>query len=333
MARIFISYNRECAEAAQTLLNDFQALGHTVWLDQKLSGGQAWWDQILATIRDCDLVAILLSPGTLKSTACKREYNYAADLGKPILPVVVADGISTNLLPPALSQIQLLDYREADRSAAFRLAKALVDVPPPKPLPDPLPPPPEIPISYLGNLTEQIETTKTLSYEAQSALLVDLKRGLHETETAADTRALLKRLRKRRDLYATIAEEIDELLAEKEEASSVSQNNIGPEPSFSKFADEKPFSKHLKGLFPKSKPKPQKAAPTEVGKKFSGVKPGRKVAAVLVLLISVPIGGMVFGMIDEIFYDEELAVGGLVLTILIGFILARKIWRRKKQEK
>lgn len=210
---IMISYNRQSEAITRTLAGDIEALGHTVWFDQDLSGGQAWWKQILAHVRECDIFVFALSPEALNSTACKREYAYAAELGKPILPVLVSEEVSTNLLPPALSQIQFVDYREQDRGTAFRLARALNDVPQPKPLPDPLPSPPEVPISYLGSLAEQVGTAASLSYEEQSTLVVDLKRELRDLETADDARKLLVKLRKRRDLFVTIADEIDELLA------------------------------------------------------------------------------------------------------------------------
>lgn len=42
--------------------------------------------------------------------------------------------------------------------------------------------------------------------------MTELRRGLRESETADDSRTLLKRLRKRQDLLAIIAEQIDELL-------------------------------------------------------------------------------------------------------------------------
>jgi hypothetical protein len=43
-------------------------------------------------------------------------------------------------------------------------------------------------------------------------LVFDLKRSLRDQENQDDARALLKKLRMRRDLFATIAEEIDEVL-------------------------------------------------------------------------------------------------------------------------
>src|SRR5262249_4599908 len=168
-----------------------------------------WWDRILSSVRDCEVFVFALAPGSLQSTACTREYSYAADLGKAILPVLVADGVSTKLLPPALSRIQIVDYRQPNRSSALALARAIAIIPPSEHLPDPLPSPPEIPISYLGSLAQRIETSTSLSYEMQSALLVDLRKGLHDPEVVIDAGTLLERLRKRRDLFATIADEID----------------------------------------------------------------------------------------------------------------------------
>jgi TIR domain len=212
MPNVFVSYGRESMAIAEALANDIRALGHEAWFDQQLTGGQAWWDEILATVRKCDVFVFVLTPRSLRSTACMSEYGYAAALRKPILPILVADGISTNLLPPALSQIQFVDYRSQDRNAGLRLARALTTIPLAGSLPDPLPAPPDVPISYLGGITEQVDARSVLSYEQQSALVVDLKRGLRDPETSDDARALLSRLRKRRDLLATIADEVDELL-------------------------------------------------------------------------------------------------------------------------
>ena len=94
------------------------------------------------------------------------------------------------------------------------MARALANIPAPQPLPNRLPIPPKAPISYLGSLTERIETTDTLSYEDQSSLLLDLKQSVREPGTTNDTRTLLERFRRRRDLFAVIAEEIDEILTQ-----------------------------------------------------------------------------------------------------------------------
>ncbi len=191
-------------------------LGHSVWFDQELSGGQQWWDQILASIRDCEIFVMVLDPRALTSTACKREYNYANELGKPILPVLVSSEVSVNLLPPALSKIQMVDYRNRDTNAAFKLARALATIQPAKSLPDPLPVPPEAPLSSLGDLVSQVEEQRTLNYEEQSALLFKLKKQMLDPASSDDASKLLASMRKRPDLLVSVAEEIDEILKKKE---------------------------------------------------------------------------------------------------------------------
>jgi hypothetical protein len=212
VSEVFVSYDRKSRALAEPLVKDIRALGHHVWFDQELTGGQRWWDHILARILACDVFVYALTPHSLASTACQREQGYASALGKTILPVVTADGISTNVLPPALAQLELLDYRSRDRDSALRLARAVAALPPSKPLPEPLPTSPEVPSSYLGGIAERLATASPMDYGAQSALLIDLKRGLRDPETANDARTLLQELRKRGDLLAAIADEIDEVL-------------------------------------------------------------------------------------------------------------------------
>ena len=212
MAQIFLSYSRDDQRPASDLAKDLKDLGHAVWLDQELTGGQAWWDQILARIRASDLFVFVLSSAALYSTACQREYGYAAELRRPILPVLVREGLSLNVLPPALSQVQFIDFRERHVEAIIALSRALQSLPVGVPLPDPLPAPPEVPLSYLATLSQQVETPAALSFDEQSRLVVELKRGLRDPATFQDSRDLLGRLRARRDLLATIAEEIDEVV-------------------------------------------------------------------------------------------------------------------------
>jgi hypothetical protein len=130
-----------------------------------------------------------------------------------VLPVLVADGVSVNLLPPELSSIQHVDYRRQDKRAAIDVLKALSGLPKSPPLPDPLPEPPSPPLSYLGGLMEQIEATVELTFKEQAALVLKLKEGLGGVEHREEVRTLLTRLKQRDDLYARIGPEIDALLA------------------------------------------------------------------------------------------------------------------------
>ena len=40
MMNIFVSYNRQSESIITTLADDIQDLGHEVWFEQELSGGQ-----------------------------------------------------------------------------------------------------------------------------------------------------------------------------------------------------------------------------------------------------------------------------------------------------
>ena len=137
--------------------------------------GQAWWDQILSRIRDADIFVFALSPESLDSVACDREWRYAGDLGKGILPVLVSDGVEIDRLPPALSWINV-DYQPRGREVA-RLARVLEALQP-QPLPDLLPEPPPVAVSYLSGLAQQLDSDATLSREEQSTLVWSLHRAL-----------------------------------------------------------------------------------------------------------------------------------------------------------
>lgn len=225
MASIFISYNRDNEPTVKRLAEDIAGLGHSVWLDHELSGGQAWWDQILKMIRSADIFVLALSPQALQSTACKSEFHYADQLGKTILPIKISDAISENLLPSTISKLQIIDYREQGREEILSLGRALTNISVANPMPDPLPPPPTVPLSYLGGLKEKVGAEEILDYEAQSALLLDLKGAFRNSETRNDARTLLKELKCRRDLLANVSEEIDHFLSTEVKISDLGNIN------------------------------------------------------------------------------------------------------------
>jgi TolB-like protein len=230
MAKVLISYNHKSKDNITALAGDINAIGHTVWYDRELSGGQLWWDKILEKVREYDVFVFVLDQRALESAACKSEYEYAAALGKPILPVLIGEGVSIDLLPPALSQIQFVSYRKDDHDAVARLAKAFNNLPPFHALPDPLPIPPPAPISRLGRLNEQAQATGSLSREEQSLLFLELKSGLDDPENAPDYRRILQVFRQRSDLLASIAKEIDALPRNPKPPISMLRDSHDPAP-------------------------------------------------------------------------------------------------------
>lgn len=204
-----MSYSRTDAEAAKELATQLEKFGREVWLDSRLSGGQPWWDSILDQIRRCDCFVFAQSESSLRSKACRAELEYAHDLGKPILPVEVGAPVPDGVLPRYLAEAHRLSVKGGNE-AVYELGKALADMELSPPLPDPLPDPPPVPISYIRE-AEALESSD-LSKREQWDLVINLKQLLTDDEQANAARSLLQRLRKREDLYAAVATEIDQVL-------------------------------------------------------------------------------------------------------------------------
>lgn len=212
MRKVFVSYSRTNLDVVTQLVEDLQAVGMTTWHDQTLTGGQRWWDNILANIRDCEIFIFALSTESWESEACRSELAYVCGLGKPILPVLVADGINLNLLSAPLHEIQVTDYRARDKGAAFALLKALNATPACPPLPEPLPPSPAVPVSYLGTLKERIDFNGSLSAQEQNLLFLELEEAMDEGRSPAEVRELFLSLKRRDDLLAKVAVKVDAAL-------------------------------------------------------------------------------------------------------------------------
>ena len=131
---IFISYARKDRAAAETLRHDLERARSSVWLDDELTGGQAWWETILGQIRSCELFVFALSPDSLRSKACQAELRYAIALQRPLLPVMVR-AVSVQLAPPAIADAQIIDYTERTADSAVALVTAAANRPPAPALP------------------------------------------------------------------------------------------------------------------------------------------------------------------------------------------------------
>jgi TIR domain len=209
MAMLFVSYSRDDRQLSDSVLADLDALGHEVWVDEKLSGGQVWWDEILATIRRSDAFLFLLTPSSVESEACLCEAEYARSLQRPIIPVelVATDPL---LVPSVLGQHQIVRYLSGDKADTIALTRALVHADMGRPLPEPLPPEPELPGTYYSELRQQIASREQLGIDEQLGLLQRLK-ARAEAGGAAEVIPLLATLRAREDVYAVVASGIDQL--------------------------------------------------------------------------------------------------------------------------
>ncbi len=102
--RLFISYarvdKRYCSQIIETL--DV----HETWYDQRLHAGQKWWDVIKKQLDWCEGFVYLLSPDSVTSEYCKKEFLIAKELGKHIFPVLIH---SRTPMLEELKHIQFVD--------------------------------------------------------------------------------------------------------------------------------------------------------------------------------------------------------------------------------
>ena len=233
---IFISYSRKDEEEVQSITNDIKTLGYKVWLDNQLSGGQQWWNQILDNIRISNIFIFVLSSNSINSNACKAEYQYAEKLGIPILPILIDCDIDLNKLPLALSKVQNIDYiGNANTQSVLRLARAIRELDQNTiNLPDPLPTPPPVPISYMGTLLEKVDTESTLSFEEQSALVIEIKQYMNQNNSEKELSVLIEKFKNRRDLLVSIQREILQLSVEEKSPSTPKKVFKSPEKNFKK---------------------------------------------------------------------------------------------------
>jgi formylglycine-generating enzyme required for sulfatase activity len=101
---LFVSYARVdkpfCVQIVDTL--DV----HEVWYDQRLYAGEQWWSVILRRLDWCEGFIYLLSPDSVASEYCMKEYELARDLGKPIFPVLIHEKTS---IPDSLLEYQYVN--------------------------------------------------------------------------------------------------------------------------------------------------------------------------------------------------------------------------------
>jgi hypothetical protein len=208
--RIFITYDREDAPTVTQLGADLEGSEREVWIEQDLTGGQSWWEEILNHIRTCDLYIFALSEFSLASRPCLRELEYALALGRPILPVMVSD-VSIQQAPQVIVDSQVVNYIGRSADGVLALRDALDAAPPAPALPDPLPSPPSVPISYFGTYREQVDAD-SLCFADQQSLLAELAGYIANDDDRDDAVDLLGALRGRPDVAYSVVVEIDALL-------------------------------------------------------------------------------------------------------------------------
>ena len=210
MLSVFLSYARADAPAVDQLARDLRGLGCAPWFDSELAGGSDWWAKILSKIREANVFIFATSTESIESQACLTEFAYARELNRTTIPVLVSHGVNLAALPRDLAILQQVDYTRQDKNALISLVRCLINLDAERPLPAPLPQEPKIPLSYVGELRDAMDA-KSLTFDEQSALVLRIT-DLLRTAGGTEVIDMAIRFRRRRDLFAIIAENIDEVI-------------------------------------------------------------------------------------------------------------------------
>lgn len=102
--KIFISYARVDKPYCMQIVNTLDV--HDVWYDQRLYAGQQWWKEILRRLDWCEGFIYLLSPDSVNSEYCWREFELAESLGRQVIPILI---VPNTQIPPRLADLQYID--------------------------------------------------------------------------------------------------------------------------------------------------------------------------------------------------------------------------------
>lgn len=235
MSDIFISYADKDRSETEKLASALESEGWSVWWDRSIPVGKSFEDIIEEALDEAKCVVVIWSKNSVKSQWVRAEVAEAKRQGK-LFPLNI-DGSN----PPLIYRgLQTADFRSWSGEAAGFVFKQLTtairgyigapvskaksgseikkEITDSKNGPSQSTPSnsPEISnvekIQFDGKNLTGTGRNSDLSYEEQSALLIDLKRSLDDPGSSDDAITLLKKLRKRQDLFVNIADEIDELL-------------------------------------------------------------------------------------------------------------------------
>src|SRR5262249_33023658 len=184
MAIVFISYDRAHQDVVKKLVQDFRDDEHETWFDQKLEGGQPWWDTVLSEIRKSEIFVTALTPESLESHPCRRELRYPLDQKRRVLPIRLPAAVRPEFLPSHTHKLQVVDYFEQDVQTLKSLQRPIKKLSKAPPLPDPPPEPPAVPVSYVVNLSNLNDSDSEINKDQQMKLAFEFSKHSHDGRRA-----------------------------------------------------------------------------------------------------------------------------------------------------
>src|SRR4051794_22368375 len=92
MASVFVSYSRKDGDTVAAIANALRDAGQDVWVDEdNIVPSTQWMEEIKTAMANADSVIFVISPDSVASDVCRTELQFAVDLPKRIVPVVIRD--------------------------------------------------------------------------------------------------------------------------------------------------------------------------------------------------------------------------------------------------
>ena len=154
----------------------------------------------------------MVTTAFLDSPACRSEVDYAASLGKALIPIRLAE-VGPEHTTSTLQCRQWIDYRvptvdvtlaarsrreHGERSAGARRGSGSSAAP----------------FSYLTRLTDKIDSSQPLGLDDQELVVLSLRQFLEDRRDPADVKELTRRFLQHDDILARVADRAETVLIE-----------------------------------------------------------------------------------------------------------------------
>src|SRR6266496_6328449 len=115
MSHIFVSYSRKdinfAGKIVQALADGDPDKKLDTWIDWKsIPKGEDWEQEIYRGIEEADAFLFLISPDSVHSEMCTKEWAHALKNNKRIIPIVIRDA-ELKTVPPAISKLNWIFCR------------------------------------------------------------------------------------------------------------------------------------------------------------------------------------------------------------------------------
>ncbi|MBI3161110.1 MAG: TIR domain-containing protein, partial [Chloroflexi bacterium] len=128
MTDVFISYSRRDEVFAKKLHAALEESNRDAWADwNSIPAASDWMAEIREGIGDAESIVFVISPEWIKSVECRKEFDYAVEMGKRMFPVIYKP-VDAKDIPPELARINWVHMQKGeDFEKAFRVLSDAID--------------------------------------------------------------------------------------------------------------------------------------------------------------------------------------------------------------